>query len=268
MKSAEEIKAVFFDIDGTLFSHRSMSVPESTRLAIEELRRKNIRIVAATGRYPAELSGLPTDDIAFDAYITLNGQMCFDAAGKVFFEHAIDDVQGIVQLFNAKKYPIVLVEKERTYLNYDTEGIRRIPDSVQLQTLKVDKYMGGAVFQAVAYINEEEEADMRSCVSGVEITRWHDYGLDLVAEGGSKVTGIRKYLEKEQIHPSETMAFGDGENDIEMLRFAGIGVAMGNAGKTVRDAADYITDDIDEDGVWRALLRYGVLDQQDPGNGK
>ncbi len=55
------------------------------------------------------------------------------------------------------------------------------------------------------------------------------------------------------------MAFGDGGNDIDMLRFAGVGVAMGNAGEEVRQAADYVTDDVDHDGIQNALRRFGVI---------
>ncbi|MFR9190031.1 MAG: HAD hydrolase family protein [Anaerotruncus massiliensis (ex Togo et al. 2019)] len=61
------------------------------------------------------------------------------------------------------------------------------------------------------------------------------------------------------IPASDTMAFGDGGNDIEMLRFAGVGVAMGNAGEEVRQAADYVTDDDDHDGIQNALRRFGVI---------
>ena len=58
---------------------------------------------------------------------------------------------------------------------------------------------------------------------------------------------------------SETMAFGDGGNDITIVQEAGIGVAMGNAGDNLKAVADYITTSVDEDGVMNALLKYGVI---------
>ena len=57
------------------------------------------------------------------------------------------------------------------------------------------------------------------------------------------------------------MAFGDGGNDTEMLLAAGIGVAMGNATDELKDAADYITSSVDDDGILRALVRFGVIDE-------
>ena len=56
------------------------------------------------------------------------------------------------------------------------------------------------------------------------------------------------------------MAFGDGENDIDMLKFAGIGVAMGNSSDIVKAAADYVTDTIDNDGIEKALRHFGLID--------
>ena len=56
------------------------------------------------------------------------------------------------------------------------------------------------------------------------------------------------------------MAFGDGENDMEMLRYVGIGVAMGNASDAVKAAADYVTDTVDDDGIEKALRHFGLID--------
>ena len=56
------------------------------------------------------------------------------------------------------------------------------------------------------------------------------------------------------------MAFGDGENDMDMLRFAGVGVAMGNACDAVKAAADYVTDTVDNDGIEKALRHFGLID--------
>ena len=74
------------------------------------------------------------------------------------------------------------------------------------------------------------------------------------------MSGIQKVLEHYGIRREEIIAFGDGENDMDMLQFAGIGVAMGNAGPEVKEAADYVTEHIDEDGLEKALRHYGLLE--------
>jgi hypothetical protein len=83
--------------------------------------------------------------------------------------------------------------------------------------------------------------------------------MDVVPEGGSKSVGIDAICRSYGIAPDETMAFGDGQNDIEMLRHAGIGVVMGNAAEEVQAAADYVTASVDEDGVSRALRHFGLI---------
>ena len=72
------IKAVFFDVDGTLVSHKSKSVPESTRRAIEQLKEKGIKVCMATGRHLLEIEELPAKDIEFDGYVMQNGQLCYN----------------------------------------------------------------------------------------------------------------------------------------------------------------------------------------------
>ena len=83
--------------------------------------------------------------------------------------------------------------------------------------------------------------------------------MDVIPEKGGKVAGIRRFLEDFSISQEEIMAFGDGENDMDMLKFAGIGIAMGNADTQVKAIADEVTESVDENGVVRALYRHGLL---------
>ena len=100
---------------------------------------------------------------------------------------------------------------------------------------------------------------MSSIADQCEITRWHEGGVDVIAKGGGKSTAIMRYLQMHNITPEEIIAFGDGENDMGMLQLAGIGVAMGNAGQQVKQAADYVTADIDDDGIEKALKYFGLI---------
>ena len=71
--------------------------------------------------------------------------------------------------------------------------------------------------------------------------------------------GIEKMLEHFSLVPREIAAFGDGENDLEMLRRAGIGVAMGGSPPAVQAAADFVTDSVEQDGIAKALARLEIL---------
>ena len=94
-----------------------------------------------------------------------------------------------------------------------------------------------------------------NCESG----RWFPAFTDIVAKGIRKQKGIDEIIRHFGIGQEETMAFGDGHNDIDMLKLVNIGVAMGNAKDEVKEAADEVTDDIDHDGIYQALKRHHII---------
>ena len=100
---------------------------------------------------------------------------------------------------------------------------------------------------------------MSKIFKNCESSRWHPAFTDVNTKGGGKHIGIDKIIEYYGIDLSETMAFGDGGNDITMIEHASIGVAMGNANEGVKEVADYITDDVDSDGVYKALKHFNIL---------
>ena len=116
------------------------------------------------------------------------------------------------------------------------------------------------VFQLIAFFRAEQEKQVMAQLPGCEATRWNPLFTDIVPRGGSKQVGMEKLLAHFGIRREECMAFGDGGNDIPMLRYAGIGVAMGNAREEVKAAADYVTSSVDEDGIAMALRHFGLLD--------
>ena len=116
------------------------------------------------------------------------------------------------------------------------------------------------VYEYTIFFDDEQARRLLYPVlKNVSYTRWHPYFLDIVPEGLSKSYGAARILERIGVTREECMAFGDGGNDIPIIEYAGIGVAMGNATDDVKAAADYVTDTVDEDGVVTALERFGVL---------
>ena len=109
------------------------------------------------------------------------------------------------------------------------------------------------------FITEEEEKEIRPSIPTCEIGRWYPAFADVTAKGDTKQKGIDEIIRYFDIKLEETMAFGDGGNDISMLRHAAIGVAMGNANDDVKETADYITTSVDEDGIQKALKHFGII---------
>lgn len=255
------VKAAFFDVDGTLLSHKTKRVPQSARNALVRLRAMGIKCIVATGRQLSEMEKLPVADIPFDGYITLNGQLVLNENRKVLFGTPITGraKDYLVDLFTRKKMPALLVEEQAVYLNYVSDHVQAVQEAISSPVPPLGAYSGREIYQVCAYLRKGEEQILEPIADECVMTRWHFGGLDVIAKGGGKVTGIRRYLEEAGILPQETIAFGDGENDMEMLQFAGIGVAMGNADEAVKQAADYVTRDIDEDGIEHALKHFGLI---------
>ena len=94
--------------------------------------------------------------------------------------------------------------------------------------------------------------------------RWNPLFADINVRGVDKASGMAAMAARCGFALAEVMAFGDGGNDVPMLRAAGVGVAMGNGCPAALAAADYVTADIDDDGLRRALEHFGVIGQPGP----
>ena len=255
------IKAAFFDIDGTLFSHTIHAIPESTKRTVKLLREKGIKVFIATGRSLKETKRVPLGDMKFDGYVTLNGQICLDAEEKILFEAPIKGEDGayLLDAFVNKKFPLAIVEKERIYINYIDDSVIRAQKSVNIPLLPIKEYQGAPIYQFIGYMNWEETGKIAPKIPNCKITRWYDEGIDIISKDGGKANGIQKVLEFYGMTKEEIIAFGDSDNDMDMLEFAGIGVAMGNAEESDKAVADYVTTDIDEDGIWNACRHLELI---------
>ena len=256
------VKAIFFDVDGTLVSHTANCVPQSARNALAMLSEKGIRRIVATGRSLMELAILPVKDIAFDGYVLMNGQLCLDGQKNVIAENPMSgaDKERLLHMFNEKLLPIVLVEKERLYINFVNRHVELAQKAVNTPIPEIGTYTGNKIYLAAAFLEKSEDEAFLLQLPGCKVTRWNHYAVDIVADSGGKVAGIEEYLKFSHIKKEETMAFGDGENDVDMLKFVQTGVAMGNAEDITKENADFVTDSVDDDGIMNALCALHVLD--------
>ncbi len=248
------IKAVFFDIDGTLLSFRTHQVLPSTIEAFNLLRQRGIKTFISSGR-PLVL--IPPFPLTFDGYITVNGGYCF-TGDTIIHRHPID-------ASDCRKWCDYVEQNDLCTMCFTEKDmfINRIdPVAVQLQSQlgfemppvrPLSEAEGQEIFQFIAIQPAARDTEVLSMLSHSRMPRWHPIFSDLIPNGSSKAIGIEKMLAHFGIRKEEAMAFGDGANDIEMLEYVGCGVAMGNASDEVKQHADYVTDDVDSDGILHAV---------------
>ena len=257
------LKAVFFDVDGTLLSHQTNSVPTSAVRALEARREKGVLTFIATGRHISMLEKMqPLEGLRFDGMVTLNGQYCCSEDG-VLYHCPIDpqDVAALLDYLKEHPHPCILVEADRMYINFHNALVEKVQAAIHSdlpQLGDMDRGYRVPIYQIILYMSDENLEKLPP-LPGIKLTRWNLGGADLIPAKGGKATGIAKVLEHYGIEKSETMAFGDGENDVDMFSAVGTAIAMGNACPSAKEAAHYITDKVDEDGIWSALKHFGVL---------
>lgn len=158
----------------------------------------------------------------------------------------------------------VALELNEVYLSIALPRLsNRLPELLSIRFLPVvdieEMFERKECCQLCFYFDEEAEQKVMPLLSGLSATRWHPLFADVNVAGTSKATGLSLFADYYRVKVSEIMACGDGGNDIPMLKAAGIGVAMGNASEKVQSVADFVTDTVDNNGLYKALKHFGVI---------
>lgn len=259
-----KVETVFFDIDGTLLGLKSKSVPDSTIEALSILKSKGTRIIVSTGRSYEHAKFLA--EHGFDGFITFNGSYCVDSSGESFFRHTIDvnEIQSLHDhLTGFDKFPVGVMTTEGSFISDITDDVSAIFKLLKLDAPPPQDFshaLKSEVLQLNLFVDEDKETHiltniLKNCVA----SRWCPQFIDVNAKGISKQIGMEQFFNRYGLSAETSMAFGDGGNDIEMLKTAGIGVAMGNAGDNVKSVADFVTGTTEEDGIWNALKHYELI---------
>ena len=253
---------MFFDIDGTLVSFKSHTVPESARRAIARLREQGVKVFIATGRLMKHV--VIVNDIEVDGYITVNGGYCITSAGEVIFESAFPraTVERVIDLSEQYGFDLNVMTHQDMYVSSMGERVRKIASMINIMPTVADVRAIAAtqpVVQMCPYISRELEQEIMPLLPDCVGSRWIETFMDLNVRGVDKSLGIQQVMNYYGLTMAEAMAFGDGGNDLPMVRDAAVGVAMGNACDELKAVADYITSSVDEDGVSRALEHFGLI---------
>lgn len=256
------IKAVFFDIDGTLIPHGQQTMPTSTLSALKQLKRKGIKVFIATGR-PVTTIDHVLSQFDFDGYLALNGQCCY-INGQVVRDCYIasDDIEQVIPYLMENKISCIFAERDYVYVNLRSQQYIDFHRGIEDQMNVIDdvkRSQTHPTYQLMVFIPEKQEKEFFAHLPNCKSARWHPMFADIIPMQGGKDQGIQAMAQYLHISTQEVMAFGDGGNDIDMLECAGIGVAMDNASSIVKAHADYITTAVDDDGIESALKYFKLI---------
>jgi Cof subfamily protein (haloacid dehalogenase superfamily) len=254
---------IFSDIDGTLFDHHHNEIPSSAVNALRVAHQKGIQIVLSSGR------SLPLIDelgvllqVPYDGLITCNGALVFDAHRNVIYEEPIPqtDIEGLVSLCKRESICLNLVEKDSFYLTEEpNQAVLDSCRALHITPPPTRSYRGAPIYQALIFIDQTQQDQLSETLSVFHLIRFHPQTCDISAPHMNKAFGIQRYLDYIGLSKDQAIAFGDGGNDIEMLKHVGLGIAMGNASDSVKMHAKHITSRIDDHGIERALLFFEII---------
>jgi Cof subfamily protein (haloacid dehalogenase superfamily) len=261
------VELVTIDLDGTLLTSDKTVTTRSQR-AIKALSSQGIRVVLASARPPRSMAEsyklLDLDTVV----ICYNGALIFDPPNKDILYHKPMDkllARGIIELAR-ETYPDTLASVEvldnwytdKVDPKYPTEVAKRFkPD----QLGPMDTWLIQDVTKLLLLGPDDHLTKIRRRIYArygkhVSMTQSDRHILQVMARHVSKGQGLKFVCQHYGVDLQKTLAIGDAANDTDMLKIAGIGIAMGNAPDAVRKAAHYVTSSNDEDGVAEALERF------------
>ena len=260
-----KIKIAFFDIDGTLVQFWKKIPSEKTVYALNELKKKGILICIATGRTSLMLPKF--EKIKFDVYITFNGSFCFN--DKEIISKSPIPKKDVLQILNNSKRMnrgMTISNEKYQVTNCKDEILETYFSFVSVKNIVVDDFESRCnnddIYQIMIGVNKSEYDDILKGTTDVEITAWWDKAVDIIPSFSGKGKAVNNILAYYGFSKDESIAFGDGNNDIEMLKAVGTGVAMENSNNDVKAAADVICKSVDDDGIYYYLVENGIIAKQ------
>lgn len=275
-------KAVFLDVDGTFVNDRGL-VPPSAREAVIAARANGHRLFLCTGRSTAEIwdeilePGFDGVIASAGGYVEYEGQVLlhrsvpvedlrhavhfFDDHGVQYFLEANSGLYGSPRAKQRLRELIFGGVSDEDVLAELEKGLGGFIDSLVVDPDPVREDINKISFLDSPLTIGQIRAEFHGAFDVIPATvpMFGPGSGEMSVPGIHKATGIELLIEHAGIARADTIAYGDGPNDLEMLRFVEIGVAMGNASLTVREAADLITAEADDDGIRRSFEDLGLI---------
>lgn len=269
-------KVLFFDVDGTLVDYHG-KMPGSAKQALEQVRKNGHRTVLCSGRSRMQIYPWLME-LGFDGIVAATGAYV-ECGGKVVYTHSMpgEVIRMVVDLLDeagacysaqARNRMVATAPNlERQMAKFRAMGVKDAAFEQIWGKVQVEEHMErvGDIEKLLYHESRFPVREIRKRLLGVcDVTEssfenpQEDAG-EITCRGINKAWGMQKYIEHAEIAREDTIAFGDGPNDFDMLEFAAVGVAMGNADERLKRLADYVTTRVDEDGIAHAMRKMKLI---------
>jgi Cof subfamily protein (haloacid dehalogenase superfamily) len=250
---------IFFDLDGTILIDGQL-VPGTYEL-MKQLRKNGHEVAIATGRNPNLLNGIEKQ-LEMNHMVLANGGYVL-SHHQVIHENFVDFSVVKRMMDKADEYPFDLtIEYFDEYVAYrqDTNQSLNFSKHFDLPIARYDHqvYPDRKVFAFVVFDDDIVE-EIKKDFPELQFNLSGGIAYDVNPSGDLKAAGVRAMIQHLNYPLDEVYAFGDNFNDVKMFKAVGHGIAMGNAVDTLKEVAEYVTDDHNQEGIKNALVHYGLL---------
>jgi Cof subfamily protein (haloacid dehalogenase superfamily) len=255
-------KLIFFDYDNTLVDSTTHEIPQSARQALHSLSKQGYQIALATGRSLPYLKETGVcDEFNWVGYCLNNGQVVLDSNLSTIYHHLLPQasILEVIHLAKQKGFNVFFSSPEGDFLMDEPDPYvvaaheffaEPIPEVKTFRDQPIDKLL---VYAPLGY----DYAEFRT-IEGLDVFVSIGTYADLAKAGISKHSGIIELCQHLELEPIYA-AFGDSQNDIEMLKGAHLAVAMGNADPLLKEVAHVIAPHLKEDGLYQILKDLGYI---------
>ena len=259
------IKAIFFDIDGTLYDNAQQSFVNGSIKAIQKAKQLNpeLKCFLCTARPYDSFRRLGVFDlgIEWDGYVASAGSLAF-ADGKYIHKDLVPskNVYKFLSSCQKRKLTCELVEpKKRVRIGSLNEIAKSYYTYFQEHIAEEGEYQEEEVCLFNLFSTEDTDLELKRENPSLTFYRYSPYGSDVVAYPHSKGETLRKVLAHYSLKKEEAAGFGDDIQDISLAKEVGTFLAMGNAKKEVKEVASYVCPSCEEDGIAQGLFQLGLI---------
>ena len=244
------IKMLAFDVDGTITAGNNEITPK-LRAIFDQLEKKGLKLVLATGRPYEDLYPLKKKNDFFPATVLLNGAMVRDEKDNKIFAHymSIDLVEAVCKILQQFDVPFVCFTKDKNVVYQSSKQTYGQVLGIYLPDSELE--MHGLIDSLVSV----EETD----VTGIDVVSSMNFNLEITPDYINKASALQEYVKYEDINEDEVLVFGDSENDRSMLEAFKHSVLVKNPNNDFKVNTKYIARSCQEDGVAEFLENYFEL---------